>query len=151
MKRIAILLVLLALALIAAFAVTQRAQAPLSSPVTGFGKPSFTYEIADTPALREQGLSRRTEIPHDYGMLFVFDTPERAGFWMKDMQVPIDIIWLDEEGAILGIERSLSPDTYPQAYYPPVAVRYVLETRAGEAALKGWEVGTIIELPDSRK
>ncbi|KND47184.1 MAG: hypothetical protein AB199_01995 [Parcubacteria bacterium C7867-004] len=111
----------------------------------------FRYEIVDTDALRELGLGGRASIPSEYGMLFVFEQADRYGFWMKGMQTSIDIIWLSEDGTILAINESVSPDTYPKPFYPPVPVRYVLETRAGEANAKGWDVGTKLNLPISRK
>ena len=59
---------------------------------------SLTHiEIADTPAAREQGLSGRTEIPEDYGMLFVFPDKGDYGFWMKDLMVSIDGFWLADD------------------------------------------------------
>ncbi len=111
--------------------------------------PEFTYEIATSSGAQQRGLGGRESIPSEYGMLFVFDTPSRTGFWMKDMLAPIDIIWLSDSGVIVGIEDSVSPLTYrtKQSFYPPTPVRFVLETRAGEARRKGWSVGTKIELP----
>lgn len=108
---------------------------------------SFHFEIVDTPAAREQGLGGRSDIPEDYGMLFVFPKSDRYGIWMKDMLLSIDIIWLREDGTVISVDASVSPDTYPQAFYPPEPVRYVLETRAGEAARKGWTSGSRIALP----
>lgn len=104
-------------------------------------------EIADTQAKQQQGLSGRREVPSDYGMLFIF--PEKAfyQFWMKDMLVPIDIIWLSDDGTIVGIEHSVEPATYPNTFSPKLPVRYVLEVRAGEARARGWDVGTILNLP----
>ena len=107
---------------------------------------SFTLEIADTDAKRIQGLSGRTEVPDNYGMLFVFPEAQTYGFWMKDMYVPIDIIWLREDGSIIGIEDSVSPDTYPDTFYAPEPIRYVLETRAGYARDHGWTVGTVVPI-----
>jgi uncharacterized membrane protein (UPF0127 family) len=106
------------------------------------------FEIADTSAKQSKGLSGRAEIPDDYGMLFVFPEPVQTGFWMKDMLVSIDIIWLTDRGEIVGIEHSVSPDTYPDVFYPPMPISYVLETRAGYANEKGWTVGTSIYLPN---
>lgn len=108
----------------------------------------FTFEIRDTEAERKQGLSGRTDVPSNYGMLFVFPGKTVPGFWMKDMHVSIDMIWLSDDGTILGIEDSVSPSTYPRTFAPPEPVRYVLETRAGEARAQGWAVGTKIDLPD---
>jgi|CXWL01.1.fsa_nt_gi uncharacterized membrane protein (UPF0127 family) len=109
--------------------------------------PPIAFEVVTTQEAREKGLGGRTEIPHNYGMLFVFPSAERYGFWMKDMRTPIDIVWLSDNGTILGIEENISPETYPKPFHPPTPVRYVLEMRAGEAAQKGWSVGARIDLP----
>jgi uncharacterized protein len=108
---------------------------------------NFHMEIASTSKARERGLSGRADIPENYGMLFVFDASDRYGFWMKDMLVPIDMIWITEDGTIAGIEREVRPDTFPTSFYPPVPVRYVLETRAGEAARLGFATGTRLQIP----
>lgn len=105
------------------------------------------FEIVDTPEARERGLSGRERIPDGYGMLFVFPEKDTYGFWMKDMLVSIDIIWLSDNGTVLGIERSVSPATYPTVFYPPEPVRYVLEVGAGYARERSWEVGSVIDLP----
>ena len=109
--------------------------------------PAFNFEIVASNAARAQGLSGRTEVPPAYGMLFVFDRADRYGFWMKDMLVSIDMIWLADDGTIIAIEKNVSPDTYPTPFYPPQPVRLVLETRPGESVAQGWEVGTKISLP----
>jgi len=105
------------------------------------------FEVVTTQAAQERGLGGRASIPENYGMLFVFADDEKVGFWMKDMLAPIDMIWLSDTGTVLGIEDSVSPDTYPQAFYPPQPVKYVLETKAGEARRQGWEVGSHVSLP----
>ena len=115
---------------------------PSADPLAG-----FSYEIVTTPEAQERGLGGRADIPHRYGMLFVFPNAERYGFWMKGMLVPIDIIWLADDGTVLGIEHEVSPDTYPTAFYAPSPVRYVLETRAGEARATGLANGSRIALP----
>lgn len=103
-------------------------------------------EVVDTPEARTLGLSGRTALPDGYGMLFVFPEADRYGFWMKDMLVSIDIIWLSETGEIVGIEASIAPETYPKEFHPPTPVRYVLETRAGLAQERGWQVGTVLNV-----
>lgn len=107
----------------------------------------FTYEIVSTPEARQKGLGGRSDVAHDYGMLFVFTAPNIYRIWMKDMLVPIDILWLSDDGTIIGIEESVLPSTYPQTYAPPKPVRLVLELRAGESRLKGLRVGSRIALP----
>jgi len=64
-------------------------------------------------------------------MLFVFENPGIHGIWMKDMKFPIDIIWLDKDMSVISKELNVSPDTYPQVFYPSREAYYVLEVKAG--------------------
>ena len=105
------------------------------------------FEVVTTPAAQERGLGGRADIPENYGMLFVFPQAASYGFWMKDMLAPIDMIWLDTDGTILKIDANVPADSYPAIYYPPKPVKYVLETRANEAARRGWGIGTKVQLP----
>ncbi len=105
------------------------------------------FEIATTTAAKERGLSGRVNIPSNYGMLFVFKRDKRYDFWMKDMLTPIDIIWLSDNGTIIGIENSVSPASYPNVLYPSQPIKYVLEMRAGGAQSRGWKKGTVVVLP----
>lgn len=107
----------------------------------------FQYDIVTDPVAQEKGLGGRATVPENYGMLFVFPNDGRYGFWMKDMIVPIDIIWLSDNGTIVGIDADVATSTYPAVFYPPELVRYVLETRAGEALRQGWSTGTALSLP----
>lgn len=95
------------------------------------GNVSYKVIHADTDELRTKGLSGRTSLESGTVMLFSFPTPGVYGFWMKDMLFPIDILWTNEAGnAVQHIERNLSPDTYPKAFYPPGPSKYVLEIAA---------------------
>ncbi|MDB4992147.1 MAG: hypothetical protein JWL75_392 [Parcubacteria group bacterium] len=118
-----------------------------TSPLVSDPIQPMHFEVVTTDAAQERGLGGRTVIPENYGMLFVFAQDFNVGFWMKDMQVSIDIVWLSDNGTVLGIEDSISPNTYPNSVYPPKPVKYVLETKAGEMRRRGWEVGTKIPLP----
>jgi len=66
---------------------------------------NINVELANTNASREIGLSYRTSMNQDEGMLFVFDKIGKYGFWMKDMNFPLDILWLDEEGRVIYEDR----------------------------------------------
>ncbi|MGB4076189.1 MAG: DUF192 domain-containing protein [Minisyncoccia bacterium] len=115
-----------------------------SNPPTPF---SLTeVDVADTSEERALGLSGR-EVPEDYGMLFIFETEGSYGFWMKETLVPLDVIWLTSEGAILGILKDAAPPSYPTVFYPPSPVRYVLEVRGGTAEARGWATSTVLSLP----
>lgn len=116
-----------------------KAEAPItqvgaiSSPtwVLSFGSFTIPITIADTPVLQEQGLSGTLSLPAESGKLFIFDKPDFYGFWMKDMAYSLDIVWIDETMKIVGITKDVFPDTYPQVFYPPEKVRFVLEVNAG--------------------
>lgn len=123
---------------------------PQTSPPDIFQSDSpvkFQFEVVDTPEDREQGLSGRVQVPPNYGMLFVFPEPGSYGIWMKDMLVPIDVVWIDEKGVMVGVSENLQPDSYPESFYPPSPILYALETRPGEYQVQGWEIGSTIPLP----
>jgi len=107
-----------------------------------FGGVSLRIDYATTSTAREKGLGGRTNISTNYGMLFVFPKDDYFGFWMKDMLVPIDIFWLDNKGQIVSISHNVATTSYPNVFYPPVPVRYVLETAAGFAREHTIEIGT---------
>jgi hypothetical protein len=102
-------------------------------PLT-LGSVSLMGSIADTDDERAQGLSGTNEIPAEVAKVFIFETAAKWSFWMKDMNYPIDIFWLDENGVVVHIEESVSPETYPEkSFMPPVPALYVIETKAGFA------------------
>lgn len=121
----------------------QPLQAPASStPTLLAGTTTLSVEIADTDLLREQGLSGRDPLPPQTGMLFVFDIPGKYGFWMKEMKFTLDIVWIDQYWTVVGIERGARPESYPEIFDPPQAIKYVLEIPAGEAAALGIDTGS---------
>ncbi len=101
----------------------------------------LNVEIADRPEQRALGLSGRASLRENEGMLFVFEKEGDYGFWMKDMNFPIDIIWIDKERRIVGAEPDVSPDTYPKTFFPPTQVLYVLETPSGFLAENNIQIG----------
>ncbi|MCK5510280.1 DUF192 domain-containing protein [Candidatus Parcubacteria bacterium] len=87
-------------------------------------------ELADTPEKHIQGLSDKKELIG--GMLFLFDNKKVRNFWMKNMNFPIDIIWIDN-GKIVNISENLQPEgERPEKTYSSIyPVNYVLEVNAG--------------------
>ena len=83
-------------------------------------------------------------VPDNYGMLFVFPKLEKYGFWMKDMKVAIDMLWIADDGTVVTLLENVSPATYPSVFYPDSPVKYVLETRAGYAHAYGITKGVRI-------
>ena len=105
----------------------------------------FSVEIADNPMKRSRGLSGRRNLEMNEGMLFLFSRAGYQSFWMKDMRIPIDIIWI-KNNKIVGFERSVQPEPGVRTanlkrYASPEAVEKVLEVSAGTAERLGIEVG----------
>ncbi len=97
---------------------------------------------ADTEDSRRQGLSNRTSLPADTGMLFIFPSVAIQGFWMKDMHFPLDIIWIDKDKKVIGIAKNATPESYPAVFMSPDPIQYVLEIHAGTSADFGITTGT---------
>lgn len=95
------------------------------------GNTTIQVEIADTDAERTLGLSGRESLAENTGLLFVFETEGYHGIWMKEMNFPIDIAWLDKNKKIIHIEHNVAPETYPKVFNPPSPDLFVLETNAG--------------------
>jgi uncharacterized membrane protein (UPF0127 family) len=107
----------------------------------------LSVEVADTPAERGRGLSGREMLPENSGMLFVFDTPGRYGFWMYGMKFPLDIIWIDEKLRVVYFVENAQPCVnICETYEPPADALYVLEVNAGFVKKYGLKVGDVVEL-----
>ena len=93
-------------------------------------------EVADTLKKRSLGLGQRTSLKKGWGMLFVFEKRKPHRFWMKDMQFPLDIIWLDNHRIVHIIHNAkpVNPRDEPEVMTSPVPVNFVLEIAAGRAA-----------------
>jgi len=111
------------------------------SPVVQIGNATLQVEIADTKELRTKGLSGKTQLQENEGMLFVFKKPGDYGFWMKDMNFAIDIIWIGQDKKVVGIMSNISPTTFPEGLYSKEPIQYVVETNAGWAEQNGIMVG----------
>ncbi len=111
---------------------------------------TISAEVANTPSARAQGLSFRTALGFNNGMLFLFDKPDDYGFWMKDMNFPIDIVWIKDD-KIVGVVEKAAPEPNKSIYeltiyYPPEAVDKVLEFPAGRARLLGASNGDVVSI-----
>lgn len=105
---------------------------------------AFTVELADSPLLRQQGLSGRSLLAKDAGMLFIFERPGHHVFWMKDMKFNIDIVWIADD-QVVGVTRGYASNP-TELLTPPAAVRYVLEV----AADSNIKVGDKVEIELAR-
>ena len=107
---------------------------------------AIVAEVVDTDSSRALGLSGRNEMRENEGMLFVFDYSGKYGFWMKDMLFSIDILWINQNGVVVHIERNISPDSYPQTFINDSEALYVLELSAGGSERNGIFLGSKLKI-----
>ena len=100
----------------------------------------FDIWIADTAQRQEQGLMFVRDLPARQGMLFPQDSPQVAHFWMKNTYIPLDMVFVGEDGRVAKIIASAHPFSL-DVLSSDVPVTAVLEIRGGEAALLGIRVG----------
>lgn len=112
---------------------------PLSASLRLENGQEIKLRVADEPEERALGLSYFKSLPQDQGMLFLFDKSDIYPFWMKDMNFPIDIIWLKSLGAheyeIVYTAHNVSPESYPQSINPDVISDTVIEVNKGLATV----------------
>ncbi len=87
--------------------------------------------VADTELREEKGLGGVKYLPESEGMFFEFDREDFWSIWMKDMFIPIDVIWLNENNEVVYVVPNMRPEDYPHIYTPSVLTRYVIEVNAG--------------------
>ncbi len=94
-------------------------------------------QIADTEPRRVRGLMFQEQLPLDQGMIFVFNEPGIYSLWMLNMQFPLDMIWFDENGSIVHIEKNIPPCKTAteimacQSIVPNGDAMYILEVTSG--------------------
>ncbi len=99
-----------------------------------------TAEVAANDADRARGLMFRRELKPDEGMLFVFPHPDERTFWMKNTLIPLDMIYADENGTVLGVVERAEPLTQTSRSVPGPS-RFVLEVIGGWCADRGVGAG----------
>jgi uncharacterized membrane protein (UPF0127 family) len=128
----------------------QNEQAAALVPVTirtATGNHAFRVEMARTDAEQQQGLMYRTSLPADGGMLFPTPQPQPRSFWMKNTLIPLDMIFIREDGSIARIAEETVPQSLdPVASGEPVIA--VLEIAGGRSAALGIAEGDQVSWPD---
>lgn len=102
---------------------------------------NIKVDLALTEDEHIKGLSGKNKLEEDEGMLFVFEQIGKHNFWMKDMNFPIDIIWLGEDMKIVYIKENAQLKTYPETFGPETSSKYVLEIVAGFSNKNNLKVG----------
>lgn len=101
--------------------------------------------VADTPETQQKGLSGVEQLEVGTGMLFVFAQDGTYSMWMKDMKIPVDMLWLDNQGKVVHLATNVpAPEdgqTELPAYVNDQPAQYVLELSAGETEKAGVKEG----------
>lgn len=126
---------------------------PDKAPKLEIGKVTFegskgavTVEIASDDADRQRGLMYRKKMAEDAGMLFVFEERKNHTFWMHNTCIPLDMMFIDGDGTIVGIEENV-PTMDDSTFEVGCPSRYVLEMVAGFSRRHGIEAGQRVKLP----
>ena len=142
-RRIILLLaILLATSLPGGAAEPQLQQFPTSHLmiVSATGPHRFNVEIAETPAQMEQGLMFRRSLAPEAGMLFDFKQPTVATMWMRNTLIPLDMLFVDQQGLIVNIAPRAVPES-DQTIAAAAPVRVVIELNGGTAERLGIQPG----------
>ena len=104
--------------------------------VSASGPHKFAVEVATTPGQMEQGLMFRRSLAPNAGMIFDYRAPSMAAMWMKNTLIPLDMLFVDDQGRIINIhERAVPGSLDPIAAAAPA--RAVIELNGGTAARLG--------------
>lgn len=98
------------------------------------GDKEYEVKVAQTEDEKMKGLQGVTELPENEGMLFIYDEPQTVGFWMKDTEIPLDIIFINEDQEVISVyEGAPNDDTIAEEDN----VKYVLEVNQGSGIGEG--------------
>ena len=115
-----------------------------STTAVRLGSAVFSMRLAATNEMRQQGLSGVEHLGAMNGLLMVFQGDDYWGIWMKDMKIPLDIIWLNSEKKVVYIVNDASPSLGTSKTFTPTdPARYVLEVSAGTTKRAPIKIGDI--------
>ena len=109
------------------------------------GTHAVEVEIATTTAARNRGMMWRRELPEGRGMLFVFRTDSDQGFWMRNTLIPLDLLFIDSRGKIVGIVPQATPRSLTTRSVGQPS-RFVLEVPGGWSEKQGIVPGCKVEI-----
>jgi uncharacterized membrane protein (UPF0127 family) len=123
---------------------SERAQATGEVKFNGQVLVQKLYVVDGNSNRGNLGLSGISDLQNS-GMLFFYPQVKTVNFWMKDMLIDLDIIWLGCDGQILGWQADAKPSDYPKTY-PSPKLNYVLEVESGFVAKNQLKVDDKLEL-----
>jgi hypothetical protein len=103
---------------------------------------------ADTPQTRAQGLMFVSELRADRAMIFVYEPPQRAGMWMKNTLIPLDMLFVDDGGCVVKVHQRAMPGSL-DTIQSTLPVTLVVELAGGTAQTLGISIGDRVLRPDA--
>ena len=117
---------------------------------------SYHVAIMRTNAQLTKGLSGTDSLPSDQAMLFVFPGNAKWQMWMKDMNYPIDMVWLNNNDRVVATVKNAQPSSYNKAnpsesviFTPSQTAHYVIELPGGTIERTGIKNGDLAGLPSN--
>ncbi|HYA36339.1 MAG TPA: DUF192 domain-containing protein [Candidatus Binataceae bacterium] len=107
----------------------------------GAEKARVAVEIAKTPSQREVGLMYRDSLGENSGMIFLFPDQKPLKFWMRNTRIPLDMIFADHDGRVVGIVENAEPFS-ERPVGPDAPSQFVLEVNGGFAARHSITLGS---------
>ncbi len=124
----------------------KKADTPIATIKKADGKSeSFNLELAVSIKEMTRGLMYRKSMRDDWGMLFIYDDVQIRSFWMKNTLIPLDMLFINEKGQVVGIVEGAEPMTR-QARGVNKPAKYVLELIAGRTKALGIKTGDTMSL-----
>ncbi len=114
------------------------------------GSGIYHLAVADDNAERTQGLSGVSQLALDGGLLMKFESDDQWGIWMKDMKVPLDILWLNNDKKVVYVVKNAGPELSTDTIFKPKEkARYVVELPAGSVEKAGIKTGIVAEFDET--
>lgn len=101
------------------------------------GDKEYNVEVARTEEEKIKGLQKKESLGENEGMLFIYDEPQELAFWMKDTAIPLDIVFIDEDGEVISVQQG---QPYDETLLEEDGVMYVLEVNQNSGIQPGDEL-----------
>jgi uncharacterized membrane protein (UPF0127 family) len=105
------------------------------------GNKEFNVREAKTPEEKQKGLMKEKELPKDEGMICYWDEPQTVEMWMRDTDIPLDIIFINEDQEVIAVEKGNPNDDTLLSHEDTM---YVVELNQNS----GVQVGDELEFDD---
>lgn len=101
------------------------------------GDKEYNVEVARTEEEKIKGLQEKESLGENEGMLFIYDELQELAFWMKDTAIPLDIVFIDEDGEVISVQQG---QPYDETLLEEDGVMYVLEVNQNSGIQPGDEL-----------